>query len=138
VRLDEATCWERLRSSTHGVLGTVHGRRGVDVVPVVFVVHQGTIVVPIDTVKAKSGRRLQRLVNLEGDPRCTVLVDRYAEDWSELWWVRAHGRAVESGPTDAVRAALGGTFPAYRAAGSVASVVIVTVDDVTGWAATPD
>ena len=32
--------------------------------------------------------------NLARDPRATVLVDAYDEDWSTVWWVRLRGRAV--------------------------------------------
>jgi PPOX class probable F420-dependent enzyme len=135
VRLDEATGWERLRSSTHGVLGTVHARRGVDLVPVVFVADGSRLVVPVDTVKAKSGRRLQRLVNLEGDARCTLLVDHHDRDWSRLWWVRAHGRARETPADPVLVSALAAAFPAYRAPGAVTSLIVLDVDEVTGWTA---
>lgn len=49
--------------------------------------------------KPKTTRRLQRLENIRRDPRVTLLVDEYDEDWSNLWWVRADGQArvVESG-----------------------------------------
>ena len=38
MRLDDGACWQRLGSSGHGTLGTLHPVRGVDLVPVVFVV----------------------------------------------------------------------------------------------------
>ena len=47
-------CWARLGDAGHGVLGTVHAARGVDAVPVVFVVDGDVVVIPIDTVKAKA------------------------------------------------------------------------------------
>jgi PPOX class probable F420-dependent enzyme len=137
VRLDEGACWDRLRSSAHGVLGTVHAERGVDLVPVVFVVTGRQLIVPIDRVKAKADRRLRRLVNLEADSRCSLLIDHYDADWSQLWWVRAHGEATESATEPAALAALGAAFPPYRAPGAVTSLLIVTVGTVTGWAAEP-
>jgi PPOX class probable F420-dependent enzyme len=50
--------------------------------------------------KPKRRRELQRLVNVRGEPRVSLLVDRYDEDWERLWWVRADGRArmVGEGP----------------------------------------
>ena len=135
MRLDEATSWERLRSSDHGVLGTVHARRGVDLVPVVFVVDGSRVVIPVDTVKAKAGRRLQRLVNLDADARCTLLVDHHDRDWSRLWWVRAHGQAQEHPPDPTLVSALADAFPPYRAAGTVTSLIVLDVDEVTGWTA---
>jgi PPOX class probable F420-dependent enzyme len=138
VRLDRADCWERLRASRHGVLSTVHADRGVDAVPVVLVVHDGQVVLPVDTVKPKAPGRLQRLRNIDDDPRVVLLVDHYDDDWSELWWVRAHGRAQEAEPTGAQLDALGAAFPAYRREGAIGAVIVVDVDRVTGWHAKPD
>jgi len=137
MRLDERACWQRLGSSTHGVLGTVHEDRGVDLVPVVFVVDETRVVVPVDTVKPKAGGRLQRLTNLAADPRATLLVERYTDDWSQLWWVRAHGLAVESAPSHGVLDALRAAFPAYRAPDAVAGLIVISVLEVTGWSAGP-
>jgi PPOX class probable F420-dependent enzyme len=135
MRLDAHACWERLGLAGHGVLGTVHRERGVDAVPVVFVVDGGQILIPIDTVKAKSGHRLQRLANLEADPRCVLLVDHYDDDWSQLWWVRLHGHAVETAPAPGDRTRLGAAFPAYRAPDSVTGAIVLRADEITGWAA---
>lgn len=135
MQLDEATCWERLGSSRHGVLSTLHPARGVDAVPVVFVLDGRQVVLPIDTVKAKSGPRLQRLRNLEADPRAVLLVDHYAEDWSQLWWVRVHGLAREVDPTAEHRSLLDAAFPAYRTAEAVTAVILLEVEAITGWSA---
>jgi PPOX class probable F420-dependent enzyme len=135
MRLDPTECWARLDDARHGVLATVHPTRGVDAVPVVFVVHDGQVVLPIDTVKAKSGPRLQRLRNLEADPRAVLLVDRYEADWSALWWVRAHGRGREAPPTPPQRDRLAAAFPAYRDAEAITAVIVFEVDEVTGWRA---
>lgn len=138
MQLDEEACRARLGASGHGVLGTVHPERGVDMVPVVFAVHGDAIVIPIDTVKAKLGARLQRLVNLTADARCGLLVDRYDDDWAQLWWVRAHGRASETAPDDAALQSLGDAFPAYRTAGAVTSTIVLRIERLTGWSADPD
>lgn len=135
MRLNAEQCWERLGAADHGVLATVHADRGVDLVPVVFVVVDRTIVVPVDTVKAKRTTRLQRLANLVEDPRCAVLADHYEEDWSRLWWVRAHGRgAVVVAPSTEHLERLGGRFPAYRTPGSVEATIVVAVHEISGWA----
>ena len=137
VQLDEATCWERVRAAHHGTLGTVHAARGVDAVPVVFVVHDERLVIPIDTVKPKSGPMLQRLRNLLVDPRAVLLVDHYDDDWSRLWWVRVHGRAEQHVPTATQLEALGRAFPAYRSPDAVTSVIVLEPNEVTGWTASP-
>ena len=131
MRLDADAAWALLRTSHHGVLGTVHPGRGVDAVPVVFAVDGSRVLVPVDTVKAKSTTRLQRVANLAGDPRCVLLVDHYDDDWSKLWWVRAHGTAtVVEGRHDALTA-----FAQYREEGAVAATIVLRPDVVSGWRA---
>ncbi len=138
--LDETDCWTRVEVARHGVLSTVHDSRGVDAVPVVYAVVSGLIVVPVDTVKPKRHLELGRLANLAGDPRCVLLVEHYADDWSELWWVRVHATAsvpVPEGadPASTWLSALAARYPQYRAPGAVAATVILRPTAVTGWAA---
>ena len=96
MRLDEDEARARLVAHDHGVLSTLHAERGVDAVPVVYVVGgDGHVGVPVDRVKPKASSRLQRERNLEADPRATLLVDHWdRDDWSQLWWVRADGEAT--------------------------------------------
>ena len=132
MRLNAEECWARLGEAGHGVLATAHPERGVDAVPVVFVVDDHRrLLVPVDTVKAKSTTRLQRLVNLERDPRCVLLVDEYHDDWSKLWWVRVHATAVatDRAPSELER------FEQYRAPGSVVGALRLTPTAITGWTA---
>jgi PPOX class probable F420-dependent enzyme len=128
-------CWDRLRGADHGVLATAHHQRGVDAVPVVFIVDGDCIVIPIDTVKAKSTTRLRRLENVAADARVVVLAEHYDDDWTQLWWVRANGRAIESALTDAWAVAFAKKYAPYRAEGAIASVLVVTVESITGWTA---
>src|SRR3954470_18153218 len=91
MRLPATEARARLAAHDHGVLCTVHAERGVDAVPVVYVVDEhGYVGVPVDRVKPKASSRLQRERNLEADPRGTLLVEHWdRDDWSQLWWVRA-------------------------------------------------
>ena len=131
VRLTTGEAWSLLRRSDHGVLATVHADRGVDAVPVVFVVDANRILSPVDAVKAKSTARLQRLANLERDQRCALLVDHYEDDWSALWWVRVHGTAtVVAGRHGALTA-----FEQYRDDGAVTATIVLEPTLVTGWRA---
>lgn len=131
VRLTTDEAWSLVRRSDHGVLATVHAHRGVDAVPVVFAVDANRIVTPVDAVKAKSTARLQRLVNLERDPRCALLVDHYEDDWTAVWWVRVHATAtVLAGRHAALRA-----FEQYRKAGVVTATIVLEPTLVTGWRA---
>jgi PPOX class probable F420-dependent enzyme len=63
------------------------------IVPVVFAVHGDVVYTAVDA-KRKSTRRLRRLSNIEANPRVSMLVDHYDDDWSQLWWVRADGEAA--------------------------------------------
>ena len=94
MRLAEDEARARLAAHDHGILCTVHAERGVDAVPVVYVVDDdGYVGVPVDRVKPKASSRLQRERNLEADPRATLLVEHWdRDDWSQLWWVRAELR----------------------------------------------
>lgn len=132
--LGEEECWARLAAADHGILATVHPERGVDAVPVVFALDGRTVVLPVDTVKAKRTNDLQRATNLAGDPRCVLLVEHYADDWDELWWVRAHGRASPSGDVSAAHVALlAARYPEYAAPGAVTSTIVLEPQRVRGW-----
>jgi PPOX class probable F420-dependent enzyme len=134
VRLDPDACWGIVGRARHGVLGTIHGERGVDAVPVVFaVLTNRTVIIPVDTVQPKTTTRLQRLANIAADPRCVLLVDRYDDDWTELWWVRIHATAAGAEPTPDHLAALGKRYPRYREDGAVVSVLVLTPTAITGW-----
>lgn len=62
-------------------------------VPVVFAVSDEVVYTAVDA-KPKATRRLRRLANIESNPRASVLVDHYADDWTQLWWVRVDGMAA--------------------------------------------
>lgn len=61
-------------------------------VPVVFAVEGDTVYTAVDA-KRKSTQRLRRLANIAVNPRVSLLVDHYDDDWTQLWWVRADGTA---------------------------------------------
>jgi PPOX class probable F420-dependent enzyme len=135
MNLDVGECWRRCESARRGVLATVHRARGVDAVPVVFATVEGEIVIPIDTVKAKSTTALQRVRNLRADPRAVLLVDEYDDDWSRLWWVRVHGAAIDTEPTEAHLRALAARYAQYRGAGAIERVIALSPTKVIGWRA---
>jgi PPOX class probable F420-dependent enzyme len=137
MRLDEDEARARLAAHDHGILCTVHARRGVDAVPVVYAVDDDCVGVPVDRVKPKASSRLQRERNLEADPRATLLVDHWdRDDWSRLWWVRAELRFQRDAADReaALAARLAERFPQYRDQ-PFDRVVVLRVVGLTGWSA---
>lgn len=139
MRLAEDEAQARLAAYDHGVLCTVHAERGVDAVPVAYVVDQdGYVGVPVDQVKPKGLARLQRERNLEADPRAALLVEHWdRDDWSQLWWVRAELRwqgDVAAEVAAVLAALLAGRYPQY-AAQPFARILVLRIVGVSGWAA---
>jgi PPOX class probable F420-dependent enzyme len=110
---------------------------GPRVVPVTFAWHQGAAVWAVDTAKPKRHRRLRRLDDLAAEPRVAMLVDHYADDWAELWWVELVGTAavVEAEAAEAALDALADRYPAYRADRPPGPVVAVTPRAWAWWSA---
>lgn len=85
--------WQRelFEESRVARLGTLARDGRPHLVPVCFAVLREAIAVAVDE-KPKRSTRLARLANVERDPRVTLLVDRYDDDWERLAWVRVDGR----------------------------------------------
>jgi PPOX class probable F420-dependent enzyme len=62
-------------------------------VPVVFALRDDVVYTAVDA-KPKTTQRLRRLANIETNPQVSLLVDHYADDWTQLWWVRVDGAAT--------------------------------------------
>ncbi len=75
------------------MLATVGADGAPHVVPVVFAVHGNVVYTAVDA-KRKTTQRLRRLANIEANPKVSMLVDHYDDDWTQLWWVRADGVAA--------------------------------------------
>ena len=143
MRLAEDEARARLAAHDHGILCTVHAVRGVDAVPVAYVVDDdGYVGVPVDLVKPKASLRLQRERNLEADPRATLLVEHWDPvDWSRLWWVRAELRwqgdayaGAEADRAAALAARLARRYPQYRDQ-PFARVLVLRIVGLAAWAA---
>lgn len=107
-------------------------------VPITFTLVEGLVVSAVDRVKPKRHTRLARLRDIEADPRAGLLADHYADDWSELWWVRLDATAAvhETGDLRA-RAieALAAKYPPYRADPPDGAVLVLTPVRWTAWTA---
>ena len=97
--MDKREARARFGAARVARLATVRPDGAPHVLPVVFALDGDAVWLVVDE-KPKRHRRLQRLVNVGAEPRVSLLVDSYDEDWSRLWWVRADGRArvVDGGP----------------------------------------
>jgi PPOX class probable F420-dependent enzyme len=119
------------------MLATVGSDSAPHLVPVVFAVHGDVVYTAIDA-KRKTTLRLRRLINIEGNPRVSMLVDHYDNDWTQLWWVRADGVATVhySGEEMAVGyALLRAKYTQYQRIALDGPVVTVDVQKWSSWRA---
>jgi PPOX class probable F420-dependent enzyme len=127
----------RFASQSVARLGTVRADGRPHLVPVCFAV-DGDMCVSVVDDKPKRSKRLRRLDNVRAQPAVTILVDRYDDDWTRLWWVRADGAAsvVEAGAEHA-RALdlLGAKYAQYREMKPTGAVLVIAIEAWTGWSA---
>ena len=113
-------------------LATVRPDGAPHLVPMVFALAGDVIHGAVDA-KPKRHRALQRLANIAGEPRVSVLADHYDEDWSLLWWVRADGvaRVLDASPDGL--AALTAKYPQYRDAPPAGPFLAIEVRRWSAW-----
>lgn len=115
------------------VLATVGADGGPHLVPVVFACDGDVVYTAVDG-KPKSTQKLRRLANIQANPKVSLLVDEYSDDWERLWWVRADGEATvhhDGAHVERARELLRAKYVQYGSV-SLDGPVIVTV--VTRWA----
>ena len=138
MRLGNDEALRRLVAHDHAVLSTQSEDRGADLVPVVYAVEDDWLGVPVDRVKAKRSTRLQRVANLERDPRATLLIEHWdRDDWSRLWWVRADlvwEPEAPPGREVSLAGRLVDRYPQYGD-GSFERVLLFRLRSLYGWAA---
>ena len=128
---DEA--WERLAAARVGRLATTAPR----IVPVTFAVVGEAIVHAVDH-KPKATRELARIADIRRDPRVSLLVDRYDEDWSRLWWVSMRGAArvlPEGSEAEHARDLLVAKYDQYRRHRPAGPVLAVEISEWRAWSA---
>ncbi len=68
-------------------------------VPIVFARAGQLLWSPVDGKPKRQGE-LSRVGHIEAEPRVSLLLDHYDEDWARLWWLRVDGVADVVRPAD--------------------------------------
>ncbi len=135
--MDEAALGERLMTEPVARLATV-GRDGAPhLVPVCFALTAGRIVTAVDA-KPKSTAQLRRLDHVNHEPRVTLLVDHYEDDWTRLWWVRVDGLAAvtaSGADYEEAIAALVARYAPYRTRPPTGPAIVVEPTRWVAWSA---
>ena len=134
-----------LATARRGVLATIAPDGRPRTVPICFVLEgpEPVLWTPIDDKPKRDDDplALARVRDIEADPRVTVLVDRWDEDWARLAWLRATGTAAlvlpgTPGHTPAIIAALRGKYPQYATHNlETRPLVRIELQRVTSWGA---
>jgi PPOX class probable F420-dependent enzyme len=136
--VDEVEARARFGAARVARLATADGLGRPHLVPVTFDVDGDTVAFAIDH-KPKRTTNLRRLRNIAANDRVCLLVDHYDDDWSQLWWVRADGRAriVEDGEArERALTRLAERYRQYRDRPPQGPVVLIAVESWTGWSYT--
>jgi PPOX class probable F420-dependent enzyme len=134
--MDREEMRELVGQARVGRLATLDAEARPHLVPICFALEGDMLYSAVDE-KPKRSRRLKRLENIRRHPHVSVLVDRYEEDWSRLWWVRLDGTAsvLEEGPErEHGLALLQAKYEQYRAEPPTGAVIAVRLESWRGWA----
>ena len=129
--LNEAAIRRRVAEARVATLATIDADGRPHLVPITYVLEGDTAYTAVDH-KPKTTTALKRLANIRRDPRVTLLVHSYEEDWDRLWWCRLRGTAsiVDDTPE-----ALGMKYEQYRDRLPDGPVIAIAIDEWLGWAA---
>jgi PPOX class probable F420-dependent enzyme len=136
--MDAAEMRRRVAAARVAHLATADADGRPHIVPISLALDERTLYFAVDA-KPKRTTDLKRLRNIAANPRVSVLVDHYEDDWDRLWWVRLDGiaRVVTDGAElDQALHLLAERYVQYRATRPTGPVVAVSVERITGWSAT--
>ena len=133
--LDSASVRRLVTNARVAVLATINSDGTPHLVPVTFVLAGDCLFTAVDH-KPKTTQALKRLANIRRDPRVTVLVQEYAENWSQLWWCRLGGEAQVLAEGAEARQLLAEKYEQYRERLPSGPAIAVAIDEWTGWSAT--
>ena len=116
-------------------LATVGADARPHLVPICFAVEGGVLYSAVDR-KPKRSRTLRRLENVRANPRVTVLVDHYDDDWTQLWWVRLDGEArilTQGAEREHALRLLARKYPQYASATPNGPVLAIEIEQWRDW-----
>jgi PPOX class probable F420-dependent enzyme len=126
-----------LASCRVGHLATADARGTPHLVPVCFVVSEGSLYITIDQKPKGDPRALKRLRNISENPVAAFVADRWDEDWTRLGWVMLRGPAevlAAGAEHDYAQSLLCSRYPQYRDM-QIAElpVIAIRIARVTSW-----
>jgi PPOX class probable F420-dependent enzyme len=142
--------WSFVAAARRATLATTRPDGSPRLVPVCFVLGRGPtgsdqprLYTPLDEKPKRTGDplALARVRDLAARPDAWLLVDRWDEDWSQLGWVRLHGRgailvpgAGDTGEHALAVDALRAKYAQYRQhALEDRPVIRIVVEGATSW-----
>ena len=134
--MDSDDMRQRVKEARTAVLSTVTAEGRPHAVPCCFVL-TGDVVYSAVDAKPKSTLALRRLDNLAANPAACLLVDRYDDDWSKLWWIRVDGTARVLADGDERGHALdllAAKYPQYQQTRPPGPVIAMDISAWRGWA----
>ena len=131
---------QRVAGARVGRLATVRPDGSPHLVPFCFAVDGDVLYSAVDAKpKRDPGAPLARFRHVAREPRVSVLVDQWSEDWTRLWWVRVDGRAapLERGSDEERRALdlLAAKYAQYRRTPPAGPVLAIAAERWSGWSA---
>lgn len=139
MQMTEDECQRRFAGARVLRLATADAAGQPHLVAATFAVVGDVIVIAVDH-KPKRHANLKRLRNIEANPAVTLLVDHYTDDWKQLWWVRADGRArvISNELAQALVGRLVDKYEQYRETRPAGPVIEIQVNRWSGWLARED
>jgi PPOX class probable F420-dependent enzyme len=113
-------------------LATIRPDGSPRVVPICFALEGDTLYTAVDE-KPKRTRWLARLADIERDPRVEVVIDRYDDDWSRLWWVRLRGRARVVEQDERALELLRAKYSQYRDEPPQGPFIVIEINERAEW-----
>jgi PPOX class probable F420-dependent enzyme len=134
-RLSELPAWalELVDTTPVAHLGLLDEHGYPRVQPITFVRHDDELWSAIDDKPKK--RTPARIKRLQDDPRATITIDRYDDDWARLAWVQAVGRMSVEALDDQIIEKLTDRYPAYREMSPKGPLLCLRPELVIWWRA---